>query len=435
MPTVIQINPNPIRMSTLDSSHAASDLVMRLQIALAFAWQSLWSARHRIWLVVFGAAIGFGSLDSMLIIGSSVQARFKASLDSLGGDIVSIQLPHADDLFERIEPSGVPVARSHNNRTSLDLNSVSRLVEAQPEVASAAWAARRAFCISNKGDVRELDPVLIAIRVQEILSLKLTAGRLLHPADVNQSNLVLGSEAFERLRKEIPWLGIGSMVQHCGQRYRVVGLLQTHLGSDLVPELNINSSALIASSEVSSTSGAFSRTLLIRPKSGIQSQEYAGRLLQQLKPLLKGQRLEASGAWEFMKQRQEQVTLYARFLAVLGSVSLIVGIVGIMNMMLVSVGERRGEIGLRMAIGAERKDIVSQFLIEGMLICAAAGALGLLLAISVSWLALGLAGFEVMISYSVIIFAGVVALVCGIFAGIYPAYRAATIDPATTLRG
>jgi putative ABC transport system permease protein len=132
--------------------------------------------------------------------------------------------------------------------------------------------------------------------------------------------------------------------------------------------------------------------------------------------------------------RGAAVRLLGILLIAVASVSLIVGGISIMNIMLVSVTERTREIGLRMAVGASRRDVRSQFLIEALLLALIGGFVGVLLGVATA-IAIALeAGWPVLISPSVIILAFAFAGFVGISFGLYPAVRAARLDPIVALR-
>ncbi len=121
-------------------------------------------------------------------------------------------------------------------------------------------------------------------------------------------------------------------------------------------------------------------------------------------------------------------------LASVASISLIVGGIGIMNIMLVSVGERTREIGIRMAVGAKQKDILIQFLIESVLLSLAGGVIGVVVGILGSKIASSFTNWPVVISFGAMLLAFSVAAVIGIFFGIYPARKASMLDPIEALR-
>ncbi len=134
----------------------------------------------------------------------------------------------------------------------------------------------------------------------------------------------------------------------------------------------------------------------------------------------------------------ETAATTARVLAVMlgtiASISLVVGGIGIMNIMLVSVTERTREIGIRMAVGARRRDILLQFLLEAMLICTIGGVAGVLLGIGGAWLVSDLTGMTVVVSAAAILLAFAFSAATGIFFGWYPAHKAARLQPVEALR-
>jgi putative ABC transport system permease protein len=121
-------------------------------------------------------------------------------------------------------------------------------------------------------------------------------------------------------------------------------------------------------------------------------------------------------------------------LALIAGISLVVGGIGVMNIMLVSVSERTGEIGLRKAIGARERDILSQFLIESILVSTAGGAIGILLGSGAIVLVASFSPLAATVSPTAIALAFGVSTGIGLFFGVFPAYRAAKLDPIVALR-
>jgi putative ABC transport system permease protein len=141
---------------------------------------------------------------------------------------------------------------------------------------------------------------------------------------------------------------------------------------------------------------------------------------------------------EVLKRMQQTMAIFQLFMASVASISLIVGGIGIMNIMLVSVTERTREIGVRKAIGARRSDILTQFLVESSMLSVSGGIIGLLLAVigsfSVKGQTMNNMPVSAPISIDTVIMALLVALFTGIVSGTYPAFRAARLDPIEALR-
>jgi putative ABC transport system permease protein len=131
---------------------------------------------------------------------------------------------------------------------------------------------------------------------------------------------------------------------------------------------------------------------------------------------------------------QGAVGVLSILLTAVAAVSLVVGGIGIMNIMLVSVRERTREIGLRLALGAQERDILAQFLVEGLTLALSGGALGALTGIGASLVIASLAGWSVLIDLSTLLLAIASSGAIGVFFGFYPARLAARLDPIAALR-
>ena len=136
---------------------------------------------------------------------------------------------------------------------------------------------------------------------------------------------------------------------------------------------------------------------------------------------------------EVFKAQENSASVMAVLLAAIASVSLIVGGIGIMNIMLVSVTERTKEIGLRQAVGAKTKDILAQFLVEAVTLSIAGGAIGIVLGVSASLLISYFAGWSTQLSVGSIALAFFFSALVGVTFGYYPARKAAYLDPIEAL--
>ena len=137
---------------------------------------------------------------------------------------------------------------------------------------------------------------------------------------------------------------------------------------------------------------------------------------------------------DVLTAREGAVRTFSLLLVAIASVSLVVGGISIMNIMLVSVTERTREIGLRMAVGARRRDILQQFLVESAALALFGGALGVVLGIAAAATIAWQAGWPVLVSPGAVLLAAVLAGLVGISFGLYPAYRASRLDPMIALR-
>jgi putative ABC transport system permease protein len=137
---------------------------------------------------------------------------------------------------------------------------------------------------------------------------------------------------------------------------------------------------------------------------------------------------------QFLATQQQTTQILSFLLAGIAGVSLVVGGIGIMNIMLVTVTERTREIGIRKALGATRRNILAQFLVESLVLCLLGGALGTLLGVGVARALTTLAGWQTYVSLDALVLAFGFSAAVGLLFGLWPAWRAARLDPITALR-
>jgi putative ABC transport system permease protein len=137
---------------------------------------------------------------------------------------------------------------------------------------------------------------------------------------------------------------------------------------------------------------------------------------------------------EALRQAQRTKEVFNLIIVVIAAISLIVGGIGIMNIMLASVTERMREIGIRRAVGASRRDILSHFLLEALLIASAGGLTGLILGVGSALLIQALFAFPVSFNGGIMLVATATSMAIGVGFGLYPAWKAARMDPVEALR-
>ncbi len=167
-----------------------------------------------------------------------------------------------------------------------------------------------------------------------------------------------------------------------------------------------------------------------------EAQEQVEQVLRQSRRVLPGQEdnFSVRNLAEFMRARSAAQTTLGWLLGATSLVSLLVGGIGIMNIMLVSVTERTREIGLRMAVGARRNDIMLQFLIEAVTLCLLGGLIGILIGVSAAYVVANIAEWPIVLSPEVVLMAMAASAITGIFFGFFPARRAAYLNPIEALR-
>ena len=390
-------------------------------------------------LTMLGIIIGVASVITMISIGSGAQQRVEASIKSLGSNIM-IVVPGS------VTSSGVRMGgASAQTLTEDDANAIAREVDqvqlsapslrgsGQVVAGSANWSTTFFGITNDYLEAREWP---------------IQAGRSFGAAELTGSAkvVILGLTAAEKLFGEglDPVSIVGQTIRVRKVPLEIVGLLgkkgQNSLGQDqddvLMVPLSTARNRLLGQSQ-----GKLRRvgSISIKVKDGASMQQAE----EGIKELLRQRHKIALGAdddftvrnlTEILATQQENQKAFTYLLAAIAGVSLLVGGIGIMNIMLVSVTERTKEIGLRMAVGARPADILRQFLAEASLLSLLGGLIGMLIGVAASFAVAHFAQWPTAVSVNAIVMAVVFSGVVGLFFGFYPAKKASRLTPIEALR-
>jgi putative ABC transport system permease protein len=400
------------------------------------AFQALAMNKLRSALTMLGIVIGVASVIATVAIGSGATQRIQDQIASIGSNIIIVTPGSTSS-------SGVRLGAG--NAVTLS-EADARDIPAQcPDVALAAPYVRGSAQVVNGNNnwatsIFGVTPDYLIIR-----QLDVAVGAEFVRQDVDAANnvAVLGKTPADNLFGGAD--PIGQTIRIKNVPFAVVGVLspkgQSAQGQDQddVILLPISSAKrkVVGARSASNTDAV--DAIMMQAKSGAQiqaAQDEAEALLRQR------HHLQASDANDFSIRNLQEVfaaqeassSIMAIMLAAVASVSLVVGGIGIMNIMLISVRERTREIGLRQAIGAKTRDILTQFLVEATTLSIAGGFVGVLLGIVVSVLISSLAGWATSVGPGAVALAVFFSAVVGISFGYYPARKAAFMDPIEALR-
>ena len=172
----------------------------------------------------------------------------------------------------------------------------------------------------------------------------------------------------------------------------------------------------------------------VRVSNGVTNQAARDQVLNYFRSKTKSSSVKVTSPEEIIAQMEKQMQMFTLLLGAIGSISLIVGGVGVMNVMLVSVTERRREIGIRRALGAKRGDIRGQFLIESIILSLIGGFFGIIFGVGASRVISYFAHWHFALSIGAILLGVGVSNAVGIFFGYYPARQASLLDPIVALK-
>lgn len=395
------------------------------------ALRALSNNKLRAFLTMLGIIIGVASVITMLAIGQGSKKSIEAQIAEMGSNMIMIH-PGADMRGGvRQDPSAMQTLKLEDYATLRDESHY--LAAVSPNVSSNGQFIHGAnnYPASING---------VATAYLSIRQLTVESGELFTEADIAASAkvCVVGQTIVENLfpNGEDP---VGRVIRFNKIPFRICGVLKAKgynsMGQDqdavvLAPYTTVMKRLLA----VTYLQGIYASALI---------EEMTEQAMNEVSTTLRtNHRLKADAEDDFNIRSQQELStmlnsttdLMTTLLACIASISLVVGGIGIMNIMYVSVTERTREIGLRMSVGARGVDILSQFLIEALLISMTGGVIGVLLGIGSSFVVKALAHWPIYIQPWSVALSFAVCTVTGVFFGWYPAKKAADLDPIEAIR-
>jgi putative ABC transport system permease protein len=399
-------------------------------IAMRIAHRALRRNTLRSTLTMLGVIIGVAAVIAMLAIGQGAQAALRAQIASLGAYTLVVQ-PGA------ITQSGIRYG--WGSRTTLRATDVQAVLKECPAVAYATPILRGGFQVVYTNQNWPTAVQGTGIEYPIIREWALAAGEWFTSQDLDAASkvAVLGHTVSAMLFGSID--PVGQVMQMNNIPFRIIGVLepkgQSAWGQDqddmiFIPfttmqrkvwrATHIHSILVAAGSSAELPQAIEQITALLRQRHRLQPWQENDFSIQPLADMAAAE--------------EESTRVMTLLLGSIASISLLVGGIGIMNIMLVSVTERTREIGIRLAVGAKQKDILWQFLVEALLLSLSGGVVGIVLGLAGSQLVSSAAGWPLLVSWGAVALAFAFAGCVGIFFGFYPARKAAQLDPIQALR-
>jgi putative ABC transport system permease protein len=408
---------------------------VNLLVCARIAMRALRANKLRSILTMLGIIIGVGAVIAMIAVGAGAQARVADQIRSLGSNLIII-LPGS------VTSGGVRLG--FGTRPSITQEDAAAIAREVPAVHSAAPSVRGGGQVVFGNTNWSTSIQGTTTSYEEARQWPVAAGRWFTQEELEGAAKValVGQTVAANV-----WSGgdpVGQVVRVKEVPLTVVGVLdrkgQSSWGQDqddviLIPITTANKRVLGPTHPLPTSVNAIS--VRVRDGEDMKAAE------QQIKELLRArhrlQPWQDDDFWirnlsEMLQAEEESSRILTMLLAAIASVSLLVGGIGIMNIMLVSVTERTREIGLRMAVGARARDILTQFLVEAVTLSLIGGALGVALGVGGSYAIAYLAQWRTLISTQAILLAFAFAAAVGVFFGFYPARKAAGLNPIEALR-
>ena len=394
------------------------------------ALRALQRNKMRSILTMLGIVIGVGAVVAMVGIGNGAKAQVEAQIATLGQNVILV--------FPNSYSSG-GVQSGMGGAGTLKLEDARAIADEVDDVLAVSPGTRVSSQLSYGNQNWSTSVIGESAEYFEIRQWEVVAGSGFGDQDVRSSAkvAVLGATVARQLfGEEDP---IGQIMRVRNVPFQIVGVLKPKgtsvMGSD-------QDDVVIApyTTVMKRLNGSTNLRMISVQCS---SEDRTDEVVRSITELLRQRhRIGPDRESDFIVRSQQEIAEMATatskvlrlLLGAIASVSLIVGGIGIMNIMLVSVTERTREIGIRIALGAHGSDILSQFLIEAVTLSSLGGVLGILLGLGSSRMLSSLAGWPTLTSVDAIIFAFLFSAAVGVFFGLYPAKKAAVLDPIDALR-
>jgi len=418
----------------------------RIKLArnIALGIENLLLHKLRTFLTMLGVVFGVGSVVAMLSVGEGASREALAQIRKVGSNNIIITS------IKSVEEVTQVAVRSFMSVYGLTYDDQVRVAETFSHVKQVVPVkiVRKDARLGERN--LELRIVGTTPAWFELLQRDIVAGRVLKDEDARDRAAVVVLTEFGARKLLATENTIGQKLRMGGSVYEIVGIVKSEggtAGNIQMPDEQIDAYIPIEVAKerygdmtVRVTAGNFQREMvelhqMIVEVDDIENvQAVANGVEAMLKRFHKKQDYRISVPLALLRQAKATKRTFNIVLGSIAAISLLVGGIGIMNIMLASVTERTREIGVRRAIGAKRRQIIGQFLIETVVLSTAGGLVGIGLGRLIPWLITKFAGMPTVVTLSSVLLSVGISVAVGIIFGLYPAVRAANVDPIVALR-
>lgn len=383
---------------------------------------NLTASKLRSILAVLGILVGTAAVVALISCGQLATEKALAQFKALGTDLLAVSV------YQKT-PSN-----SHSADDSLSINQWQQLADQIPYIVNIAPYSTAYQPLSFQGKLMQGVVIGADENLAKIIKISLSQGHFVSFVESFEHYCVIGDGLAQQMKEISMDDPIGKQLRIGQALYTIIGIVDRWKENGFFNE-DINQAAIIplaGISVVSKDAKINNAVVLLKPDSPIDD------VIEHIKQIIASQVPKLSvfprSAKQIIASMESQGRIFTLLLAVIGGISLLVGGIGVMNVMLVSVSERKKEIGIRKAVGAKNREIQMLFLVESVMLSLLGGVLGVVLGLIFTRIVAYFSDWNFSIYLLPPIAGFLVSAATGIFFGFYPARRAAKLEPMASLR-
>ena len=419
---------------------------------IKIACKALFSNKLRALLTMLGIIIGIGAVIAIMTVSESLTTSISESFQEMGANNVTVGLSVKSDEEEvradgmRFGASGRNVSVTEEDRiTDRMISKLKKTFKNQIEAVAVSERAGTAS-VSRDGDSVNINVSGVNQDYFESDQVTLLAGRLIKKADLSGKKHVivvsdqLVQSLFDGDNDAALWQKINVNINGNYQDFYIVGVYEYESAGTVSDSDDVTTNAYIplaTEKEIMRSDDGYTQFTIVTDTSVSSVSAFADQVEAFFAPYYASNdnyEIATSTMESMTESMSEMVHTVSLAISLIAGISLLVGGIGVMNIMLVSITERTREIGTRKALGATNGSIRLQFIIESMVLCLVGGCLGIVLGLILGSVAASVLGYSATAPVAAIFVAVLFSMVVGVFFGYYPANKAARMDPIEALR-
>lgn len=393
---------------------------MRITNSIKQHLVNIGNAKLRSFLAMLGIVVGTASVVTLISSSQLATEHAISEFKTLGTNLISLQISKEEKYIDsgnrEVDTKDLPTIKSASDNIEI----------------IAPYITIHGNTYFN-GTLIDSEIIAANHALYRIMKLSLDKGRFVKSLDHHETFAVIGNTIAEKLKKLGITNALGSKIRINNYYFTIIGVINpTTRNLFLYADLN---RSIIIPIQISSilSSKAHINSLLFRVKEGSNLEQVQHVIQQSIHQINNAYRLYFENPKQITDIISKQKKSFTRLLGFVGAISLLVGAIGVMNIMLISVIERRQEIGIRLAVGARQKDILYMFISESIVLTCLGGITGIILGLAITYFIGRISGWGYQFFATPVTLGFIVSVGSGLISGIYPAYRASRLNPVSTL--